>query len=66
VERVSVVPGMANDLDQAVEGALQEGDQVVTGPGRVLATLQAGTRITIKPADADAESATDSAEDAAK
>lgn len=66
VERVSVVPGMANDLDQAIEGALQEGDQVVTGPGRVLATLQAGTRITIKPADADAESATDSAEDAAK
>ena len=66
VERVSVVPGLANDLDQAVEGALQEGDQVVTGPGRVLATLQAGTRITIKPADADAESATDSAEDAAK
>lgn len=64
VSRVDVVPGMANDLDQAVEGDLQEGDQVVTGPGRVLSALKPGTQVTIKPVDV--ESTTDAAKDEAK
>ena len=61
-ERVDVEVGMANDFSQEVRGGLQEGDRVVTGPGRVLATLAAGQSLRLREpsssdsaADKDAE-----------
>jgi len=47
-ERVDVEVGMANDFSQEVRGALKEGDRVVTGPGRVLATLTAGQSLRLR------------------
>lgn len=52
-ERVDVEVGMANDFSQEVRGALNEGDRVVTGPGRVLATLTAGQALRLREAAAD-------------
>lgn len=61
-ERVDVEVGMANDFSQEVRGDLKEGDRVVTGPGRVLATLTAGQALRLResaaddsPADKDAD-----------
>jgi HlyD family secretion protein len=53
VERVPVTLGMANDFSQAVEGALADGERVVTGPGRVIAQLKPGDRVRAKAASAD-------------
>lgn len=47
-ERVDVEVGMANDFSQEVRGGLKEGDRVVTGPGRVLATLTAGQALRLR------------------
>lgn len=52
-ERVDVEVGMANDFSQEVRGGLKEGDRVVTGPGRVLATLTAGQALRLREAAAD-------------
>jgi HlyD family secretion protein len=60
-ERVDVEVGMANDFSQEVRGELKEGDRVVTGPGRVLASLTAGQAVRLREgasaegADADSE-----------
>jgi len=51
VERVSVTLGMANDFSQAVDGALADGERVVTGPGRVIAQLKPGDRVRAKATD---------------
>jgi len=53
-ERVDVEVGMANDFSQEVRGDLKEGDRVVTGPGRVLATLAAGQSLRLRePSSSD-------------
>lgn len=53
-ERVDVEVGMANDFSQEVRGGLKEGDRVVTGPGRVLATLAAGQSLRLRePSSSD-------------
>jgi len=56
VERVPVTLGMANDFSQAVDGALKQGERVVTGPGRVIAQLKTGDRVRAKAASTDADS----------
>lgn len=47
-ERVSVELGLANDFSQEIRGALTEDEQVVVGPGRVLAQLQAAASLRIR------------------
>lgn len=47
-ERVSVETGMANDFFQEVRGDLKQGERVVTGPGRVLAQVGAGSELKIR------------------
>ncbi|MBE5316965.1 MAG: efflux RND transporter periplasmic adaptor subunit [Xanthomonadales bacterium] len=60
-ERVEVEVGMANDFSQEVRGELKEGDRVVTGPGRVLASLSAGQALRLREgASAEAADATES------
>jgi HlyD family secretion protein len=49
-ERVGVEAGMANDFAQEVVGELAEGDQIVVGPGRVLAQMDAGAALRIRDA----------------
>lgn len=51
-ERAPVELGLANDLAQAVLSGLAAGDRVVVGPGRILAQLSAGAKLSI---EADAE-----------
>lgn len=57
VERVPVTLGMANDFKQAIDGALADGERVVTGPGRIIAQLKAGDRVRAKAAVADTAAA---------
>lgn len=49
-ERVPVQTGLANDLSQAVSGALAVGDRVVIGPGRVLEQLREGVSLRVREA----------------
>lgn len=56
-ERIPVELGMANDFSQEVRGSLNEGDRVVTGPGRVLATLAADQTLRIREAEESKSSA---------
>ncbi|SDD75792.1 efflux RND transporter periplasmic adaptor subunit [Aquimonas voraii] len=53
-ERVDVEVGMANDFSQEVRGELKEGDRVVTGPGRVLASLTVGQPLRLREGAAEA------------
>jgi len=50
-EKVAVETGMANDFFQEVRGALKQGDRVVTGPGRVLTQVGAGSELKIREDD---------------
>lgn len=53
VRRTAVVPGLSNDIAQALQSGLDAGQQVVTGPGRLLAQLREGQTVRIAPEDAD-------------
>lgn len=46
-QRIAVATGLANDFSQMVEGDLSVDDQVVVGPGRLLAQLHAGARLKV-------------------
>lgn len=48
--RTVVETGMASDLAQAVLAGLDEGQRVVTGPGRTLSRLTEGTRLSVREA----------------
>jgi HlyD family secretion protein len=45
-----VTTGISSDTDFEVTGELKPGDQVVTGPFRVLRTLKPGARVKIEEA----------------
>ena len=52
VHRNAVEPGLSNDTEQALSSGIEEGQRVITGPGRVLAQLSDGQQV--KPVDPDA------------
>lgn len=53
VRRTPVTPGLSNDIEQAVESGLDAGQRVVTGPGRLLAQLAEGQRVSVADDAAD-------------
>ena len=53
VRRTPVTPGLSNDIEQAVESGLDAGQRVVTGPGRLLAQLAEGQRVSVTDDAAD-------------
>lgn len=48
--RTPVEPGLSNDVEQALRSGLEAGQRVVTGPGRTLAQLSDGQRVTLREA----------------
>ena len=50
VRRTPVEPGLSNDVEQALRSGLEPGQRVVTGPGRTLAQLSDGQRVTLREA----------------
>jgi HlyD family secretion protein len=56
-EKVPVEVGLADDTYQEIVSGLQVGDQVVTGPDRVLRALEDGDRIAVADGDNDRRTA---------
>ena len=54
VRRTAVEPGLSNDVEQALRSGLEAGQRVVTGPGRTLAQLSDGQRVTLREATGQA------------
>jgi HlyD family secretion protein len=45
-ERVEVEVGLSDDTYQEITSGLEEGDEVITGPDRILRALEDGDRVT--------------------
>jgi HlyD family secretion protein len=61
-ERVAVEVGLADDTYQEIVSGLKAGDEVVTGPDRVLRALEDGDRITVAEDDRDGRRTASAAE----
>jgi len=48
VEKKVITIGLSDDLDTEVKSGLKEGDEVITGPYRLLRTLREGDRVVIR------------------
>ncbi len=51
VQKKIITVGMSDDLNTEITSGLKAGDEVITGPYRLLRTMRAGDRVKTKPAD---------------
>jgi HlyD family secretion protein len=60
--KIPVEVGLSDDTYQEIVSGVSSGDQVITGPDRVLRALEDGDRVTVSAGDDDRQTGSDAAE----
>jgi HlyD family secretion protein len=60
--KIPVEVGLSDDTYQEIVSGVSSGDQVITGPDRVLRALEDGDRVTVSAGDDDRQTGSDTAE----